>query len=598
MNFKSKLLILGLVAKVFAADFAVVSFDGECQLSTGGQTFPMTQDPSGAPLYRATANVAENSKYNYICGGKPDVERTLVGNKTYNELVGRQLTMFDMPEFGYPNAEPWKRSIGRTELFDPTYVPIVIIDTPQQFFVNGRGNAKFNAISFILKENVFTFNNVPTSGKNDDEDKFQFRVTLPGDGIFHRTVLKFRPSSYDPVFFRQILYGDIAHAIGNPTHESVAARVYLSDGTPIGLYVIQEDCTSESFIRASFYGDKSGNVRDFVKSPIYDCSTGADLNPNDPNQLGGFQSDNPQDMKVELLELANRLATLDVNNLDAVNDFDQNWLDLDTLFRALALEYLAGDWDGYWFLTTNYVMYHPDEEKEGQQWSYTKYKYYFIEQDVDQTWSVGMKETLDPQNYPHKTYDQLINLDWKTVNADQGGIDSETRLILTKLLGCDGQPNCITKEYFENHLKSIVQHIFNPVAMKRKTDGYKERLSEEMKWDLDTPRLHKGTKQQYQFTWTDFEKGIESSNYIGSKFLYGILDWTAAICDTVCKQFGIEYDKVPYDPASAAAAKVEKIDAGTKLDPTANLKTSDSIMNKTNLLCALAAVILSVVLYI
>ncbi|ORX42687.1 hypothetical protein BCR32DRAFT_298698 [Anaeromyces robustus] len=597
MNFKSKLFVLGLVSKIFAADFAVVSFDSECQLSAGGQTYPMTKDESGVPLYRVTANVAENTKYNYICGGKPDVERTLTGNKTYNELVGRALTMYDMPEFGYPNAEPWDRTIGRTELFDPKYVPIVIVDVDKQFFVSGGGD-DFRKITFVLQDKVFSFNNIPTSSKNGDEDKFQFRITLPGDGIYHRNVLKFRPSSYDPVFFRQILYGDIAHAIGNPTHESVSVRVYLSDGTPIGLYVLQEDCTSESFIRSAFYGDSSGNVKEFVKTPIYDCSTGADLNPNDPNQLGGFQSDVQDDMKFELLELANRLAALNVNDLNAVKDFDENWLDLDTLFRALALEYLAGDWDGYWFLTTNFVMYHPDEEKEGTQWNYSKFKYYFIEQDVDQTWSVGMKESLDPQNFPLKTYDQLINLDWKTINADQGGIDSETRLILTKLLGCDGQPSCYTKEYFENHLQSIVQHIFNPVAMKRKTDGYKQRLFEEMKWDLDTPRLHKGTKQQYQFTWTDFEQGIDTGNYLGSKFFYGILDWTTAICDTVCKQFNIEYDKVPYDPESAAKAKVDKIDAGTKLDTTSNLKTSDSIMNKTNVIFALVAVILSAVIYI
>jgi len=65
-----------------------------------------------------------------------------------------------MPEFGYPNAEPWVRSIGRTELFDPTYVPIVIIDASAEDIVSlGNGNyMSFKSISFILKENVFTFN--------------------------------------------------------------------------------------------------------------------------------------------------------------------------------------------------------------------------------------------------------------------------------------------------------------------------------------------------------------------------------------------------------------------------------------------------------
>jgi len=592
MNYKSKLFILGLISKIYAASFSVVSLNGDCQLEVGGQTYPMTKQDPAVPLYTATADVPDGTQYKYVCGGVADVDRVLQGTTTYNELVGRKLTVYDMPEFGYPNAEPWNRSIGRTELFDPDYVPIVIIDAPQQFFVDGKGSSNFNGITFILKENVFTFNNVPTSGKNGDEDKFQFKVSLPGDGIYHRTDLKFRPSSYDPVFFRQILYGDIAHAIGNPAHESVAARVYLTDGTPIGLYVLQEDCTTESFIRTAFFGDPStGEIKQYEPNVIYDCATGADFTAKDGKYLGAFKN-NTFDVKGELLAMTEKLEILDITNKEAVDDFDKNDLDLDTLFRALALEYLAGHWDSYWGLSTNFVTYHPKDPDA------TGYKFYFIDQDFDQTWSVGMKDTLDPQNYPHKTYDQLINLDWKTINADQGGIDSETRLILTKLLGCDGQPSCITKDYFESHLKFIVQHIFNPVAMKRKTDGYKERLYEEMQWDLATPRLHKGTKQQYQFTWTDFEQGIETGNYLGSKFFYGILDWTTAICDTVCKQFNIEYDKVPYDPATAAATKVDKIDAGSKLDTTASLKTSDTIMNQTNILFALVAVFLSVVLYI
>jgi len=62
-----------------------------------------------------------------------------------------------MPEFVYPASEPWTRSIGRTELFDPSYVPIVIVDTEKEFFVNASGGT-FKKITFVLKDNVFTFN--------------------------------------------------------------------------------------------------------------------------------------------------------------------------------------------------------------------------------------------------------------------------------------------------------------------------------------------------------------------------------------------------------------------------------------------------------
>ncbi|ORX42077.1 hypothetical protein BCR32DRAFT_288421 [Anaeromyces robustus] len=45
-----------LVTKIFAAEFSVVSFEGECELSVGGNTYPMTQF-DGLPLYRASVDV-------------------------------------------------------------------------------------------------------------------------------------------------------------------------------------------------------------------------------------------------------------------------------------------------------------------------------------------------------------------------------------------------------------------------------------------------------------------------------------------------------------------------------------------------------------
>jgi len=592
MNIKSNIFILGLVARIYAANFSVVSFNGNCEVKSGGQSFPMKQEP-GIPLYKTTADIPIKSTYQYVCNGVADVERVLNEDTTHNELIGRALTVYDMPEFGYPNAEPWKRSIGRTELFDPDFVPIIVIDSDKQFF-SGRNSGvnSFAGMHFILKDNFFSFNNVPVGGKNYDENKFQFKITLPGEGIYHRTVLKFRPSSYDPVFFRQILYGDIAHAIGNPVHESVAVRVYLSDGTGIGLYVLQEDCTSESFIRTAFFGDeKTQSVKQYTPNVIYDCATGADFTAEDGKFLGAFKN-NTYDLKIELLEMTQRLGALNVLDVDAVKEFDDNELDLDTLFRALALEYLAGHWDSYWFLSTNFVTYHP-EDAEG------RYKFYFIDQDFDQTWGVGMYPGLDPQQYPHKTYNNYINVNWKQLNQNE--FDTETRVIVDKLIGCDGQPTCITKQLFEDHLKSIVQHIFNPVAMERKTNGYKARLTEEMQWDLSLERLYIAANSQYQFTMDDFIYNIDSGNYLGSKFFYGILDWTKAICDTVCNQFDIEYDKVAYTPETAAAASknTKPIDPGTEYDPESNLNVDESGSDMTiaNVLFAMLAAFFSLAVF-
>jgi len=593
MNFKSKLFILGLVSKIFAANFSVVSFDGECTLNAGGQVVKMTADPKCPNLYKASANVKVGTEYFYNCGGKDDVKRNLTEENTHNELVGRAKTVVDMPEFGYPNAEPWERSIGRTELFDPDYVPIIIVDTKKDFFVSASGSS-FNKMTIILKDSVFTFDDVSVSEvKNDEEHKFQFKVTLPNGGVLNRDVLKFRPSSTDPSFIRQILYGDIAHAIGNPAHESVAVRVYLSDGTGVGLYVLQEDVTVESFVRTAFHGNKDGTISQYKETPIYDCSTNADFNFNDPGQLGAFQNHkSPEDQKQDLLEMTRQIDVCDINDAKAVKNIDDNWLDLDTLYRALALEYLGGHWDSYWFLTTNFMVYHPSDEEEGPEYQRTKFKYYFVDQDFDQTFSIGLNEKLKLTEQPYTDFVNKEASYWKNMNSDADDIGS--RVFLNKFIGCNGANTCETRTLFESHLKSIVQHIFNPVAIGRKVEGYRNRLDDEVRWDHSFPRLHTGSKpsadiDSYEMYDRSFTEGVCSS--------HGLLTWVQAMADNVCKQFNMEYDKVALTPEDAKKMDAQKIDPGKAYDAS-HAANSGSVMNQASVTLAMIATILSIVLFL
>jgi len=549
---KSLLLVGGVIGNTLARNvqFSVISWGADVKVKVGESIVQMTKPDPSIPIWTVTADVPDNEiKYNYVQDTTDDVERTLKEGVTYtyNELIGRAQTIYDMVEFKYPDEPAWDRSVGKTKLFDDTYIPTFIFSGYGNFFITGEGaTATFTKVVVILKDEVLTFNNIPSSGKNGDEDKFQFKITLPGDGIYNRNVLKFRPSSYDPVFFRQILYGDILHAIQNPAHESVAARVYQDDGTGIGLYVLQEDCTTESFIRTAFYGDpSSGTIKPYDQSVIYDCSTGADFNYNDPNWLGSFQNQT-YDLKAELLEMTHQLDQLDVNDENAVKSFDDNWLDLDTLFKALALEYLAGHWDSYWFLTTNFVTYHPAEETEGSTGWYSKFKYYFIDQDFDQTWGVGMSQQLDPATFPKRSYKDFVGLDWKSLNPEEP-FDADTRVVIDKLIGCnsqDKQATCYSKSLFESHLKKIVKYIFNPVALGRKIDAYKDRLRPEIIWDTqEVKRQHIGDVQKFHFTINDFDSNIDSGAYQGSVNPWGLKDWVAARAEAVCKEFKIDYDE-------------------------------------------------------
>jgi len=571
------LILLASYAKARVVDFSVIAFcNTSVQLNVNGGIVDLTKEAQDIPLWKASHEVGDNDiSYYYICDGNGEnVTHTLASSETttHNELFNREKTIYTLPKFGYPNTKKWDRSLGPTELFDETYIPTFIFYDYGNFFIKGTTSHTFSKVVAILKDNYFVFNDIPSSGKNGDENKFQFRITLPGDGIYHRTVLKFRPSSYDPVFFRQMLYSDIAHAIGNPAHENVAARIYQSDGVGIGLYVLQEDCTTESFIKTAFYGNKEdGSILPYTKSVIYDCSTGADFNYYDPNWLGAFQNDT-YDLKIELKEMTRQIDILDINNAEQIKNLDENWLELDTLLRALALEYLAGHWDSYWFLTTNFIVYHPAEETEGTEWNYSKYKYYFIDQDFDQTWGIGMAEQFDPLNFPKKSYKDYVNLDWANLNNDS--FDSHTRVIIDKLIGC-GSTNrdatCITRTYFESHLKSIVQHIFNPVALGGRIDAYKERLRPEVIWDTEeVVRQHQGTIRLYDFKVSDFDSNIESGNYLNSLVYWGLKDWIKERADSVCLEFNFEYDKVALTPETAEKYKAQDIAADKTYDTQKN----------------------------
>eukprot|EP00833_Pecoramyces_ruminatium_P012371 jgi/Orpsp1_1/1186403/evm.model.d7180000050262.1 len=608
------LLVSLIVSYVNArvVNFAVIAFcNNSVQLNVNGDIIEMQKETEDIPLWKISFEVGDGDiTYNYVCDSEEEkVRHTLASSETntHNELFNREKTLYTLPKLGYPNSKKWDRSLGQTELFDETYIPTFIFYDYGNFFIKGTTTHTFSKVVAILKDNVFSFNKIPSSGKNGDENKFQFKITLPGEGIYHRNVLKFRPSSYDPVFFRQILYGDIAHAIGNPAHESVTARVYQSDGVGIGLYVLQEDCTTESFIRTAFYGnEEDGTISPYTKSVIYDCSTGADFNYKDPNWLGAFQNDT-YDLKEELLEMTRQIYILDINDADQIKELDENWLELDTLLRALALEYLAGHWDSYWFLTTNFITYHPAEETEGVKYSYTKYKYYFIDQDFDQTWGIGMDQQFDPLNFPKKSYKDYVNLDWANLNNDS--YDSHTRVIVDKLIGCDSQDRdatCTTRTFFESHLKSIVQHIFNPVALGGRIDAYKERLRPEVIWDTEeVVRQHVGTKKLYDFKVSDFDGNIETGNYLGSLVYWGLKDWIKERADSVCNEFGFKYDEVALTPETADMYEAQDIQPDKEFDTednkfsnikstddTNNLSKSDGMMIKPTLLLSSAFVLI------
>jgi len=580
----------------------------------------------------------EEFEYTYLIDGKPEpgvnIRKLPAGEfTTYNEFIGRPETISKLKGMGYPQDQEWTRSYGKTELFDDSYIPTVVIDNtnvPKYFsspYDFGKSDEKtkvpLNAITFILKESIFTDKNVLTAQKSRYNDKVQFKVKLnDGHKLYKRKSLKFRATgAEDPSFLGESLYADLAKTIGNPVHDKVFVRVYLIDGTPIGLYNMIDVTASKAFLKTEFYGDIKGKENKDQKEvgAIFECHSSdfekgmscenkkVDKNSKEKRGEDDKEDDEKYTKKDEekdnkkVASLIEAMDKVNVKDEASIKEFSEKWLDLDTFFKALSLEYLCGHWDSYWEYSdtvevavekrqarveddhkntgvkkivvkkpvdkqthptkntpetkekagpaagagaagagagaaaaatkqvqkekktinkpTNYVLYQDPRLSTEK-----TFKFYFIDQDFDQTFGVGKKVCG-----PDCSFKQLI---------------SEHQVRAAKLFL---KEDTLTRKMFEEHLKSIVQHAFNPVALGRRIEEYERRYATEIEWDFSEgtyrdrkDRDHPNRNNEHH------PKSISYDDHIrGLKELKKYIETRAK---TVTKDLNFEWDPIPMEP--------------------------------------------------
>jgi len=539
----SSILLFALIGCTYGriVSFNVIAFGQDVSVTFLGERHPMKLINDFSHVYSFSA-VCPEEKFNYLYtvdGKSEGFDRWLdVGElTTHNEFFGRKDTIRPLKGLGYPKDKPrWTRSIGKTEVFDESYIPTIIVDeTSKDYFITGNDTWTLGRFTMILKDEIFTETNVPSKAQNRFEDKFQWRVRLQ-NSIHKRKVFKFRANAVDPAFFRQNLYGDMAAAIGNPVHNQVICRVYIADGTPIGLYTMIEVTSSKSFIKTQFYGNEvTGKVKvpDTKLGFPLDCSTGADFIPGSTFEHFLY-SEGENNEKIKYLTDA--MHQVDVNDPDDVKRFSKEWFDLDIFFKSMALEYLTGDWDSYWMYTCNYVMYDAPEES-----TENTFKYYFIDQDFDLTFGIGLssKVNLYGDEFPSQSYKTLVYRTWNISEKDH-----ENREAIDIFL-----KGGVTTEMFEQHLIDIVKHVFNPVALGRRLHEYIDRYTPEVEWDYTMERIHIANNPNHtRYVWTmdDYWKNLEDTPVRCAQ--WGLSKWIKMRAEAVANEFGFEWDKEPLDP--------------------------------------------------
>ncbi|ORX81021.1 hypothetical protein BCR32DRAFT_280061 [Anaeromyces robustus] len=366
-----------------------------------------------------------------------------------------------------PSVYIWTKSVGKGKLFDDLYIPTV--------HISGKRSET----------------NIPCYPKNKRWNKFQFRVVLNKNGIEGRYQLKFRDNNEDPTFMRQDLYGDIMNVLGYPTIQSVKVRVYVNSRA-VGYFILQEIASSESFVRSAFHGNNKGKylITDINKlGHSFDCATGSDF----------YYTDNK--------------FTL--------------FLPYNT--TPIAMQYLTGHVDSYWFDSTNFTLYNDPTQSTNN-----TFKFYFICQDWDYTFGVNLgMPYMRYKDFINRSYKDFVNIKWSISDHD-----SSYRYAIDKLLS-----NPTLKNRFETILKNTVTKVFNPKVIDKRLDALIERHREEIAWNYDVCNKHpirKGTGKQYNWSMEDFEENIIKPSSHGAH--YGIKQFIYLRAKAIKKEFNLNID--------------------------------------------------------
>jgi len=537
--FKHVLLFLALcLGTVFSrvVNFKVIAFGSKVQVYIDGKKYSLSLDKNDEILYVGKISNAPDGKFKYhyvVDGVKENFERTCTKNtkSTYLEFFGRQETVKELPNFSYP-GEKWKKSIGRTDLFDQSYIPTIHItgkDVNKMMKKPTSTYYNFDKVTFYLKNGKKIATNVRAKPKNWIFSKFQIRMEL-NEPLFGRNILKLRNGGEDPLNLRQYIYGNIIYTLGMPSIKSVMCRVYYNK-TPVGFYTLQEEAPSESFIRAEFNGNpETEEITTTKVGYLQDGTCGADFeyHPDDLGFYGAF--DTKIGDKSRLVEFCGALDKLNTKSSSEVKNFEKKWFDIDTFHKAMAMEYLTGDWDGYWYATSNFVFY--DNPAESTK---TTFKHYFITQDHDETWGVGLSSRHNKygKDFPKVSYKTMLNREWKTSEYD-----AVHRTLVDKLIA--SSPDL--QKRFEKTLISIVQNIFNPVAFKKVVNSYYSRFQPEMEWDFSFTRAYTPSKSMssgnpeynYQSFEDNFTKGVGGLKW-------GLYEWVEMRAEALKKEFCITW---------------------------------------------------------
>ena len=227
-----------------------------------------------------------------------------------------------------------------------------------------------------------------------------------------------------------------------------------------------------------------------------------------------------------LVEFIKQLANIDpAKATDAQNRGDlEKLIDPQNLMLHMAINYLIGSWDGFWFQASNFYL---NQDLASKQWALITY-------DFDETLGNGV-ETAGFVNVKYDAYTP----------------SSAKRPLIDAILQSPYYRN-----EFETILKTLVKKFFKPSIVRPRLEAWIKMLRQDVEWDRSL--LDHSPGQKVPWTIADLETSTlgttnttttatgsqrESKKIEGhagnSDLSLSIADWVQQRSELICKQFGI-----------------------------------------------------------
>ena len=394
-------------------------------------------------------------------------------------------------------------------LFNDTIVPVIKIELEQDSLDallmpgNEYSDHEYPArFIFIHSQETDTLENVGFRLRGNTSrvsQKKSFKVSVNsffgGRNFYGSEKLNLNGEHNDPSIIRTKLCSELFRDMNVPASRTNHVKLYVNDEYK-GLYINVEHI-DEEFAEHRF-NNKNGN--------LYKCLWPASLEYIDDNPDSyKFEHDGRRAYELKTNEtlddysdLAHFIDILNNTPIENLPDSLEPVFNVNAYLQELAVEILAGHWDGYSYNKNNFYLYHNQLTD----------KFEFLPYDVDNTFGIDW-----------------FGIDWAIRNIYTWENQSESRPLTSRLL-----QNQIYKDRFSFFLNKTLNNFFAPDSLFPKIDTIKNRI---------TPAAESDTYRSLDYGWTIQEFHDSYTQALGAHVTYGLKPYISARFNSAIAQINL-----------------------------------------------------------